>query len=239
MRLWPFSVLRGDPASPTDGSSGDPEERRVSNLRFLREQDGESERELKSALADLFSRRGRDIERAYLAQMRAEGEVVVALCLKTHSGVDEGLVRELGRVFSPMFNAATHLDILFLSDEQEREIVEVCQPFFAAGAAHPATRDPCELMSALASGLEHLRSIQVPSQGDLARWYEAARLVGSQITTNLASEVPSTLWHYLFDADIRFKSKEYAERQDREIRLLIRYLKRGEMPTDEELREYS
>ena len=37
----------------------------------------------------------------------------------------------------------------------------------------------------------------------------------------------------------RFKSAEYADIQDRQMRLLIQCLRRGEMPTNEDLKEYS
>lgn len=98
-----------------------------------------------------------------------------------------------------------------------------------------------ELIAELASELEELRTFKLASKANLSRWYELARELEAKLVTKdgLSSEVPSLLWNYLADADIRFKDTEYASLQDRQMRLLVQCLKRGEIPTDEEIKEFS
>lgn len=98
-----------------------------------------------------------------------------------------------------------------------------------------------ELIAELASALEDLRTFKPASKDDVSRWYELARKLEARLVMKggLSSEVPSILWNYLADADIRFKDTEYANLQDRQMRLLVQCLKRGDMPSDEEIKEYS
>jgi hypothetical protein len=97
------------------------------------------------------------------------------------------------------------------------------------------------LIEALAAGLEELSAFKPASKADLGRWYELARKLEGRLVAKggLSSELPSLLWNYLADADIRMKDERYAELQDRQMRLLVRYLRRGEIPSEEELREHS
>ena len=93
----------------------------------------------------------------------------------------------------------------------------------------------------LATALADLRAFKPTSKEELARWYELAREIEATLVEKggLSPEVPSLLWNYLADADIRFKSAKCADLQNQQMRLLIQYLKRGEMPSNEELKEYS
>jgi hypothetical protein len=102
------------------------------NVDFLREQDGAVERELKSELCCCFRTRG-DVERAYLAVVHYIGKNTsdIALCLVAKPGTELGIVREVGAVFSRMFNSNEHLDILFANESQEQRLLELCKPFFA------------------------------------------------------------------------------------------------------------
>lgn len=105
-----------------------PEEVRVSNLRFLREQDGVPERLLKSRLAEMFAQHS-GVQRAYLAQISSGGQHGVALCIKSGGGADLNLVQDIGVIFASIFGAHEHLDILFLSNEQQVLLEQVCPPF--------------------------------------------------------------------------------------------------------------
>jgi hypothetical protein len=98
-----------------------------------------------------------------------------------------------------------------------------------------------EQIAELAATLEELRRFKPATKADMSRWYELARRLEARLVMKggLSPEVPSILWNYLADADIRFKDAKYADLQDRQIRLLVQYLKRGEIPSDEEIREYS
>ncbi|MCZ2153969.1 MAG: hypothetical protein LC114_08745 [Bryobacterales bacterium] len=94
-------------------------------------------------------------------------------------------------------------------------------------------------MHHLADELEELRRIKIASRDDLNEWFTRARKLEAVLTGKggLSPEMPSILWHYLADADIRAKDEKYAALQDRQILLLIRFLRRGTIPSDEELRE--
>jgi SseB protein C-terminal domain len=107
------------------------QELRHSGLRFLREQDGPPERELKGYLIELF-RREKGIRTAYLAQVAYahDQENAVALCLRADRASDE-VIGRIGQIFSSMFGAHEHLDILFLSDDQEAQLARCCRAFWS------------------------------------------------------------------------------------------------------------
>lgn len=108
-----------------------PEEINVPLIRFLGEQDGSPERELKGALVKFFAKDG-CVEAAYLARVAYENtSQSVALCIRSRFGEDPALAGEVGRIFSGLFGAHEHLDIVFVSEPQERELQRVCCPFFA------------------------------------------------------------------------------------------------------------
>lgn len=97
------------------------------------------------------------------------------------------------------------------------------------------------LLDDLAKALEELRAFKPACKADVGAWFQLARKVEAQLVVKggLSPDVPSILWNYLADADIRFKDAQYADLQDRQMRLLVRCLKRGELPSDEALKEYS
>ena len=111
-------------------------ELRVSNLQFVHEQDGAPERLLKDRLVQSFNRRA-DVQRAYLAQVNAGGQLGVALCLRSLRGPDRGLVDDISDIFAAVFAAHEHLDVLFLNDDQESVLRSVCAPFFTAPMEPP------------------------------------------------------------------------------------------------------
>jgi hypothetical protein len=43
----------------------------------------------------------------------------------------EKLVAQAGRTFAALLNTREDLDIIFLSDEKDAEISQVCRPFYA------------------------------------------------------------------------------------------------------------
>jgi hypothetical protein len=106
-----------------------PQEMQVSEVHFLGEQDGAPESLLKSRLTELFQR-DKSVYRAYLARTSLEGQASVTLCVKTQFGADRGLAEKIGAIFGMVFNAHEHLDIIFLSEQQERQVKRVCSTFF-------------------------------------------------------------------------------------------------------------
>jgi hypothetical protein len=105
-----------------------PEELDVGDVKFLGEQDGPPERDLKSELIPLFG----EIGASYLAKVQySTGEQSVALCLASvEEAAHDYIVAEVGEVFHRMFGAACHLDILFLRPDQVLLVEQVCKPFY-------------------------------------------------------------------------------------------------------------
>lgn len=101
----------------------------LQNICFIGEQKGAPEDVLKKALINFFLR-DKSILRAYLAIIADNGKPSVALCLRTQFGPDKGMVEKIGTVFSAVFNSQEHLDIIFLNDQQEKDLIKFCQPFF-------------------------------------------------------------------------------------------------------------
>jgi hypothetical protein len=108
-----------------------PEEIQVPKIRFLGEQNGVPENELKSCLVEFFQR-DQSVVKAYLARVAydVKSPVGVALCLRTQLGPDRGVAEEIGKIFASMFGGHEHLDIMFLGDEDESELAKVSPPFF-------------------------------------------------------------------------------------------------------------
>lgn len=103
------------------------------NIHFVREQDGEVEREFKSSLVTLFEKAHKPV-RAYLVQVVYEdgSEFNVALCLMVDGGGDSYLLREITRIFKSRFSTEEHLDIIFLSPDQELKVRKISCPFYIA-----------------------------------------------------------------------------------------------------------
>jgi hypothetical protein len=102
----------------------------VGTIRFLGEQDGAPEREFKEAVARLLGTNA-TVERGYLARVAYESSsnASVAVCLVARDPQDE-LLQEIGSVFASMFGRDQHLDILFISRDQEQDLARVCSVFF-------------------------------------------------------------------------------------------------------------
>jgi hypothetical protein len=105
-----------------------------SQVRFIAEQDGPIEQALKRTLIEVFHN-NKTVTGAYLAAIDY-GELTtysVALCLRALSSPDRALMERIGSVFASLFSSEEHLDILFLSDEQEKNLLMVCRAFYESG----------------------------------------------------------------------------------------------------------
>jgi len=109
----------------------------VPKVRFLNEQVGPIETTLKERLSKFFSSGGL-IRRAYLVRVtyeESEKATSVALALRTSTDRDEpGLADTVGATFASIFGSHEHLDILFVREDQEMAIREVCSAFYSAPA---------------------------------------------------------------------------------------------------------
>jgi hypothetical protein len=126
--MWPFRRKQPPAGAQSEPKPTHAEVRSAKRLRFLHEQDGANERELKGWLEPELRAAG--IERAYLARVEYENPDVfeVALCLRGPE--DMGLVDRLGKKFLEAVPAGIHLDIVFLDDIHEGELKAVCRPFY-------------------------------------------------------------------------------------------------------------
>lgn len=99
-------------------------------VRFIGEQDGPPERTMKDRLSYALKQLEEPL-RAYLCQVQYEGEnqANVALCVATESALRNEIEETAIGVFQKIFNERTHLDSLFLTAAQEKEIEAVCRPF--------------------------------------------------------------------------------------------------------------
>jgi len=114
-------------------TSQTPQQLMPSVIKFVGEQDGPAERDLKVRFTDLFHGE-RTILRAYLARTDygdATG-VHVALCVKSSVGEDTSLISKVVDIFRSMFGSHEHLDVVFVRDDQEPELLRVCVPFYRA-----------------------------------------------------------------------------------------------------------
>ena len=105
----------------------------VPEIQFLADQDGPPERLLKEHLSTVFVFH-RQLNRAYLAQVRYADEIGVALCLSCADGPSQNLAAVVGEVFGSIFGAHEHLDIVFVGEDQEPALRRVCRPFYSAPA---------------------------------------------------------------------------------------------------------
>ena len=109
------------------------DEMQVPQVIFLAEQDGPTERELKEQLVQFFVSSSA-MKSAYLARISYDrsSAPVVALCLRAEAAQNHFVTEDVGSIFSSMFATAEHLDIVFLDELQEIELLKVCRPFFSA-----------------------------------------------------------------------------------------------------------
>ena len=90
----------------------------------------------------------------------------------------------------------------------------------------------------LAEDLTSLTEFVPTSKDELDKWYVQARSLEADhllAPGGLSQYMPYFLWHYLSDADIRMKDEVYAEMQNRQLNILLEYLKQGVIPSDEDL----
>lgn len=105
----------------------------VQKLRFLGEQDGPVERDVKERWMPIL-RASPPIRRAFLVRALYEGhpgpQVILALC--SSGGPDDALVEALRVPFAAIFHRDCPLDMAFLTPAQESQIEPVCGPFYTA-----------------------------------------------------------------------------------------------------------
>jgi hypothetical protein len=108
------------------------EKHKVPSVRFICEQTGPSEAQLTGKLVRSFAS-GRLVERAYLVRVSFGdlGPTGVVLAIRTSSGGEEpSLLPIVGSAFASIFGPHEHLDIVFVREDQEKAIRQVCSEFY-------------------------------------------------------------------------------------------------------------
>jgi uncharacterized membrane protein YgaE (UPF0421/DUF939 family) len=74
--------------------------------------------------------------------------------------------------------------------------------------------------------LSEMLSLNVVSKQGLKQWYESAQKAERQ-AMEAEIDLPHLVWHYLSDADIRFKEPEYGQEQIEAVQSFIEVLASG------------
>ena len=107
------------------------------NIRFVSDQDGPAERELKDALRPVLAGTP-SVVHAYLVHIDYGNPDAYDVALCIHGPEDERLVRRVAETFAKLFGTDQHLDTMFLTPARQQEIVQVAAPFYTApGAGKP------------------------------------------------------------------------------------------------------
>ena len=80
----------------------------------------------------------------------------------------------------------------------------------------------------LANEIEHLVRLPLTNQQELEAWYRACNLIQDRIEVRFgsaASVLPSVMFHYFSDADIRLKDASYRQDQDKTASAFIHRLR--------------
>jgi hypothetical protein len=105
----------------------------VKSFRFIGEQDGPVERDLKSRWVPILAA-APQIRRAFLVRSVYDGQgglhIVLALC--TSGAPDQGLMQALRVPYAAKFHRDCPLDMMFATAAQEAQIEKVCPPFYTA-----------------------------------------------------------------------------------------------------------
>ena len=128
------------------------------SIDFICEQNGEVECDFKSAVSGLVNKLGCKarayLARVYYSQEHSFGPKLVdecristqtnqphvALCFSSE-GDHQGLMGGATKIFKDIFSTNEHLDIIFLDDNQERNIRKVCCPFHTSDHYQVKTPD--------------------------------------------------------------------------------------------------
>ena len=108
-----------------------PVEMGSSEIEFLGAQTGSDEARLQQAVSKALAAHAA-VRSAYLARVRygATAPENIALCLTGASS--DAVLDEVQKLFWAMFDHGAHLDLLFITADEEARLVSVCAPFYVA-----------------------------------------------------------------------------------------------------------
>jgi hypothetical protein len=96
---------------------------------FVGQQAGPVEDELKSAFVQVIAATP-TVQSAYLARIYRGSTPSVAVCIRSTIGMDDKVEDRLSQIFRSRFRGDQRLDFLFLMEEEEMRLREVCPPFY-------------------------------------------------------------------------------------------------------------
>ena len=107
----------------------------VATIHSADEQEGEAERALKAKLVSLFDQLHL-VKIAYLACVQYDNaeSVDVAVCVRGIRGQDRMVAQQVSQVFASIFAKDQHLDVVWITPEQETALAKVCRPFYKVDA---------------------------------------------------------------------------------------------------------
>ena len=117
--------------SPRRSAQRSPESFIPEPIDFVGQQAGDAEDGLKAAFREVLIATP-TVHSAYLARIyRGNASTQsVALCIRSAIGVDDKLEERLVVLFKQRFRHDQQLDVLFLIEDDELRLREVCPPFF-------------------------------------------------------------------------------------------------------------
>jgi type III secretion system (T3SS) SseB-like protein len=99
-------------------------------MKFVAEQDGPCERDVKARWKSVL-RHHSEVQRAYLVLAEySDGQSQPVLCIRSSRDKDVSLIDELAVPFKDIFASDCALDMMFLSAEKEKEVRDICSPFY-------------------------------------------------------------------------------------------------------------
>jgi hypothetical protein len=101
------------------------------NVYFIGQQDGLIEIEFTSQVSVFLEDSGTRAT-AYLCRLHygTPDQVSVAVCIASPDGEQMGVVNGISSIFQKMFGQHEHLDIIFVDNDQQSSISDVCEPFY-------------------------------------------------------------------------------------------------------------
>jgi hypothetical protein len=116
----------------TNKRKQDPQAFVVRKIQYLAEQDGPIEQQLKAEWRDVLQRLS--VPSAYLVRVQLPelSTSSVALMLSKGPLDDAKVVAALMPSFKTTMAASQFVDIIFMTQQQEAEVVKVCKPFWPA-----------------------------------------------------------------------------------------------------------
>lgn len=135
VQIFIYFALLASLDATADGASSNQkpiETLNIPSIEFIAEQDGDFERKVKEALAPTLKEH-KEIKTAYLvAVLYSQREQGVALCLEALPGSEKEIAKNISIVFSRVAGTNLHLDIVFLTTEQQQKVREVAEAFYVA-----------------------------------------------------------------------------------------------------------